>query len=189
MLMMIRDGSRYQIGWIFGTIPNGLRPLPTFSENYIAFVFGKRPKKTFVKVQNLQHNFWNFSQKFIRFGSVTRPLAGCQIYICPWQPVQNMISLVTWPRPSLGKTRIAFYFSYNFSPLSTNIFWSKYFQWAGNFGRGVGEPQSSFEALFPKVFRCPLKVDLVSIVRHPAPPKVSWSDSCSPKMAIFRSCF
>ena len=122
MLMMIRDGSRYQIGWIFGTIPNGLRPLPTFSENYIAFVFGKRPKKTFVKVQNLQHNFWNFSQKFILFGSVTRPLAGCQIYICPWQPVQNMISLVTWPRPSLGKTRIAFYFSYNFSPLSTNIF-------------------------------------------------------------------
>ena len=54
--------------------------------------------------------------------TISRQAQGCQIYICPWQPVQNMISLVTWPRPSLGKTRIAFYFSYNFSPLSTNTF-------------------------------------------------------------------
>ena len=32
----IRDGSRYQIRWIFGKIPNSLRPPPSFLENYIA---------------------------------------------------------------------------------------------------------------------------------------------------------
>ena len=60
--------------------------------------------------------------------TISRQAQGCQIYICPWQPVQNMISLVTWPRPSLGKTRIAFYFSYNFSPLSTKTFLARIYR-------------------------------------------------------------
>ena len=44
----IREGWRYQIRWIFRKILNGLRPPPpppSFSENYIAIFFRKRPKK------------------------------------------------------------------------------------------------------------------------------------------------
>ena len=34
--IMIRGGSGYQIGWIFGKIPNGLRSPPSCTENYVA---------------------------------------------------------------------------------------------------------------------------------------------------------
>ena len=33
--------------------------LPSFLENYVAIIFGKHPKKTYVKVQNLQDNFFD----------------------------------------------------------------------------------------------------------------------------------
>ena len=54
---------------------------PSFSENIIA-IFSERQKKTYIKVQNLQHNFLDekgppslpleLFQKFIRFGTLTR---------------------------------------------------------------------------------------------------------------------
>ena len=40
-----RNGSRYQIGWIFGKIPKDHRPAPLIFGNYVAIFFGKRPKK------------------------------------------------------------------------------------------------------------------------------------------------
>ena len=37
--LTFREGWRYQIGWFFGNIPNGLRPPPSFLENYIAIFY------------------------------------------------------------------------------------------------------------------------------------------------------
>ena len=34
--LVVREGSRYQIGWFFGKIPNGIWPPPSFSKNYVA---------------------------------------------------------------------------------------------------------------------------------------------------------
>ena len=74
----VREGWRYQIGWLFGKISNGLRRPPPFSysENYIANFFPKSPK--FFKIK-----FWikmaphlpplEFSRKFIQFGIATLP--------------------------------------------------------------------------------------------------------------------
>ena len=36
MFIKLREGSRYQIRWIFGIIPNAFDPSPSFLENYIA---------------------------------------------------------------------------------------------------------------------------------------------------------
>ena len=34
--LVVREGSRYQIGWFFGKIPNGPWHPPSFLENYVA---------------------------------------------------------------------------------------------------------------------------------------------------------
>ena len=46
----LREGWRYQIGWIFRKISNGLRPPPHFRKIILQFFFGKRPKKAPHKV-------------------------------------------------------------------------------------------------------------------------------------------
>ena len=59
----IREGSGYQNGLMFGKVPNGLwQPLPLFSENYIP-VLGVK----------LTPPLLELFQKFIRFGTLTRP--------------------------------------------------------------------------------------------------------------------
>ena len=40
LLLTLREGWGYWIGWIFGKIPNGLRP-PSFLENYIATFYDR----------------------------------------------------------------------------------------------------------------------------------------------------
>ena len=40
-----KEGWRYQIGWIFGKIPNGLQPPPLILKNYITICFWKTSKK------------------------------------------------------------------------------------------------------------------------------------------------
>ena len=42
-VVVIRDRSCYQIGWIFRKIPNGLHPPPEFSENYVSNFSKKSP--------------------------------------------------------------------------------------------------------------------------------------------------
>ena len=43
LLLTLREGWGYWIGWIFGKIPNGLPPLPppSFLENYIAIFYDR----------------------------------------------------------------------------------------------------------------------------------------------------
>ena len=82
-MLGFRDGSCYQIGRIFGNIPNGLEtPHTSFSENYIVIFFGKLPTKALYTgpksalwIIGLKVNppFLELFRKFIRFGSVNRP--------------------------------------------------------------------------------------------------------------------
>ena len=51
----IRDEWRYQNGWIFGKVPNGLWPPPHFWKNTLQYFC--MLEKPCLKVQNLQHKF------------------------------------------------------------------------------------------------------------------------------------
>ena len=112
------------------------------------------------------------------------PVATCAEYDFPCDLAQAL----SWKNPHCFLFLLQFLTTVHQHIFGLNLL-RIYFQWAGNVGWGDVEPQSSFEALFHNVFSCTLKVDLVSIVRHPAPPKVRRSDSCSPKKAIFRGSF
>ena len=93
----IRDRSRYQIGWIFGKIPNGLWPNPPHFINYIAIflywiwlhickdVWGPDSMtcKYMISRDRDHSEAWGVGvncrlellRKFIQFGSVTCPLS------------------------------------------------------------------------------------------------------------------
>ena len=51
----LRDGWRYQKGWIFGKVPNGLWPPPLiFGKWFCNFVYNFMLKTPYLKIQNLQ---------------------------------------------------------------------------------------------------------------------------------------
>ena len=69
-----------------------LTPPTSFSENYIAIFLENVRKKPHIKVQNLQHNFLDWTwpptplevfRKFIGFDSLTRPLQ--LVTCCKWR--------------------------------------------------------------------------------------------------------
>ena len=72
-------------GWIFGKVPNGLWPHPSFSESYVAIFSEIHDRSIVYNGKNLQHKFldWKWPpplpplelfRKFIRFGRGMRPL-------------------------------------------------------------------------------------------------------------------
>ena len=78
----LREASPFQNGWIFGKVPNGLWPPPSFSENHVAdFLQNPLPKYFPHNGHNLQHKFldWKWPppselfRKFICFGMAKLP--------------------------------------------------------------------------------------------------------------------
>ena len=91
----LRDGSRYQIGWIFGKVPNGSWPPPLTPQNgpylwkscacisYYLAIIPPCIYATISIINKLQYNFLKmrggvkgrleFFRKFIRFGCRTLP--------------------------------------------------------------------------------------------------------------------
>ena len=62
----IRDGWPHQNGWIFGKIPNGLWPPPSFSENYIAD-FATKVRDFVTKVRDFATKVRDFATKVHMF--------------------------------------------------------------------------------------------------------------------------
>ena len=101
MFVLVREGSGYQIGWIFGKIPNGLRPPPSFSENLqnedwlnwcvAAFIATLAEQETHSRVR------WRLNLKrFVRMYRTVRHawqiFSPCILAIRSWQEKQLFVA-------------------------------------------------------------------------------------------------
>ena len=71
----VRDGWRYQIGWIFGKVPKGYNAdfLPLYMALGSGFS-GKNCNMIFQKLGGEGQSLFGIFRKFICFGTITRPL-------------------------------------------------------------------------------------------------------------------
>ena len=130
------EGWCYQIGWIFGKIPNGHGPPSLILENYVAISFRKTlVKRPYVKVQHLRYKFWDwkwpppllvFFRKFIRFGSATLPWMPYLIFVNFGTPLHYLgLKKYTKKCVNLGQNKPNWP-KWAFSMLKSTPAWNKY---------------------------------------------------------------